>query len=175
MTWAQFNTIFYDKYFPQCFRDRKISEFQELKQDRISVAEYEAKFTELAKFAPHMVDTNYKKAHKFKGGLDLDILDQVRVLNLPTYLNVMDRALMAEAILAAKNKLLSQQVNRGVRDWGLTSKEVDHSQRSKIRDLTVAQAKVVDLYPLAQTIVGNTRGFVIEHQMPVSGMVKPAM
>ena len=27
MTWAQFNTIFYDKYFCQCFRDRKVSEF----------------------------------------------------------------------------------------------------------------------------------------------------
>ncbi|XP_028084499.1 uncharacterized protein LOC114285631 [Camellia sinensis] len=27
MTWTQFNTIFYDKYFPQCFRDRKVSEF----------------------------------------------------------------------------------------------------------------------------------------------------
>ncbi|XP_028120519.1 uncharacterized protein LOC114317911 [Camellia sinensis] len=39
MTWAQFNAIFYDKYFPQCFRDRKVSEFQELKQGRMSVAE----------------------------------------------------------------------------------------------------------------------------------------
>lgn len=106
MTWAQFNTIFYDKYFPQCFRDRKVSEFQELKQGRMSVAEYEAKFTELARFAPHMVNTNYKKARKFEGGLDLDILDRVRVLNLPTYMNVLDRALMAEAILAAKKQTL---------------------------------------------------------------------
>ncbi|XP_028071506.1 uncharacterized protein LOC114273886 [Camellia sinensis] len=66
MTWTQFTTIFYDKYFPQCFRDRKVLEFQELKQGRMSVAEYEAKFTELARFAPHMVDTDYKKARKFE-------------------------------------------------------------------------------------------------------------
>lgn len=59
MTWAQFNEIFYDKYFPQCFRDRKVSEFQELKQGRMSIAEYEAKFTELARFTLHMVDTDY--------------------------------------------------------------------------------------------------------------------
>ncbi|XP_028106246.1 uncharacterized protein LOC114305360 [Camellia sinensis] len=51
-TWAQFNEIFYNKYFPQCFRDRKVSEFQELKRGKMSVAEYEAKFTELARFAP---------------------------------------------------------------------------------------------------------------------------
>ena len=60
MTWTQFCTIFYDKYFRQCFRDRKVSEFQELKQGRMSVAEYEAKFTEVARFAPHMVDSDYK-------------------------------------------------------------------------------------------------------------------
>ncbi|XP_028108498.1 uncharacterized protein LOC114307306 [Camellia sinensis] len=104
LTWARFNEIFYDKYFPQCFWDRKMSEFQELKQGRISVAEYEAKFTELARFTPHMVDTNYKKARKFEDGLDLDILDRVAVLNLPTYVNVLDRALMAEAILAVKKQ-----------------------------------------------------------------------
>ncbi|XP_028073979.1 uncharacterized protein LOC114276377 [Camellia sinensis] len=56
----------------------------ELKQDRMSIAEYEAKFTELARFAPHMMDTDYKKARKFEGGLDLDILDWVGVINLPT-------------------------------------------------------------------------------------------
>ncbi|XP_028084193.1 uncharacterized protein LOC114285342 [Camellia sinensis] len=104
MSWAQFNTIFYDKYFPQCFRDRKVSEFQKLKQGRISVAEYEAWFTELARFAPHMVDMDYKKARKFEGGLDLDILDRVGVLNLPTYVNVLDKALMAKANLVAKRK-----------------------------------------------------------------------
>ncbi|XP_028090905.1 uncharacterized protein LOC114291076 [Camellia sinensis] len=106
MKWTQFNTIFYDKYFPQCFRDRKVSEFQELKQGRMSVAEYEAKFTELARFAPHMVDTDYKKACKFEGGLDLDILDRVGVLNLPTYVNVLDRALMEKSILAPKKQTL---------------------------------------------------------------------
>ncbi|XP_028066990.1 uncharacterized protein LOC114269809 [Camellia sinensis] len=73
----------------------------------MSVAEYVAKFTELARFAPHMVDTDYKKARKFEGGLDLDILDRVGVLNLPTYVNVFDRALMAEAILVVKRRALA--------------------------------------------------------------------
>ncbi|XP_028059890.1 uncharacterized protein LOC114263524 [Camellia sinensis] len=101
MTWAQFNEIFYNKYFPQCFRDRKVLEFQELKQGRMSVAKYEAKFTELAWFAPHMVDTDYKKAWKFEGGLDLEVFDRVGVLKLPTYVEVLDRAIMAEATIAA--------------------------------------------------------------------------
>ncbi|XP_028093728.1 uncharacterized protein LOC114293801 [Camellia sinensis] len=100
MTWARFNEIFYDKYFLQCFWDRKVFEFQELKQGRMSIVEYEAKFTELARFVPHMVDTDYKNAHKFEGGLDLDIFDRVGVLKLPTYVEVLDRSLMDEATLA---------------------------------------------------------------------------
>ncbi|KAL7213197.1 hypothetical protein ACSBR2_015826 [Camellia fascicularis] len=51
-----------------------------------------------------------------------------------------------------------RQLNGGVRDHDLILKRVGHSQRSKIRDLTVAQAKVVDLHQLAQNVVGNTRG-----------------
>ncbi|XP_028113943.1 uncharacterized protein LOC114311984 [Camellia sinensis] len=101
MMWARFNEIFYENYFPQCFRDQKVSEFQELKQGRMSVAEYEAMFTELARFAPHMVDKDYKKARKFEGGLNLDIFDRVGVLKLPTYVQVLDRSLMEEATLAA--------------------------------------------------------------------------
>ncbi|XP_028098491.1 uncharacterized protein LOC114298162 [Camellia sinensis] len=82
-------------------RDRKVSEFQELKQGRMSVAEHEAKFTELARFAPHMVDTDYKKVRKFEGGLDLEVFDRVGVLKLPTYVEVLDRSLMAKATIAA--------------------------------------------------------------------------
>ncbi|XP_028108055.1 uncharacterized protein LOC114306932 [Camellia sinensis] len=67
----------------------------------MSVVEYEAKFTELARFALHIVDTDYKKARKFEGGLNLDIFDRVGILKLPTYVQVLDRSLMAEATLAA--------------------------------------------------------------------------
>lgn len=31
MTWAQFKGAFYEKYFPQCVRDRKVTEFEQLK------------------------------------------------------------------------------------------------------------------------------------------------
>ena len=73
----------------------------------MSVAEYEAKFTELARFAPHIVDTDYKQVQKFEGGLDLEVFDQVSVLKLPTYVEVLDRALMAEAIIIAKKQTIT--------------------------------------------------------------------
>ena len=72
----------------------------ELKQDSMTVAEYEAKFTELARFAPHVIDTDYKKARHFEGGLRSDILDSVNVLKLETYIGVLDQAIISEANLA---------------------------------------------------------------------------
>ncbi|XP_028117390.1 uncharacterized protein LOC114315013 [Camellia sinensis] len=100
VTWARFLEIFYEKYFPQCMRERKAAEFMELKQGNKSIAEYEAQFTKLACFAPHMVDTDYKKARQFEGGLRDPILDKINVLKLPTYVDVLDRALIAERYVA---------------------------------------------------------------------------
>ncbi|XP_028104026.1 uncharacterized protein LOC114303075 [Camellia sinensis] len=100
LTWDRFKETFYEKYFPQCMQDRKISEFEQLKQDTMSVTEYESKFTELARYAPHMVDTDYKKARKFEGGLHVEVLDRVNVLKLEKYVDVLDRALMAKTNIA---------------------------------------------------------------------------
>ena len=102
--WTKFLEIFYDKYFPQCVRDRKVSEFMELKQDSMPMAEYEAKFIELARFAPHVIDTDYKKARHFEGGLRSDILERVNVLKLETYIVVLDRAIISKANIARQAK-----------------------------------------------------------------------
>ncbi|XP_028079413.1 uncharacterized protein LOC114281161 [Camellia sinensis] len=102
--WVRFLEIFYEKYFPQCVRDKKVSEFMELKQNSMTVAEYEGKFTELARSAPHVVGTNYKKARHFEGGLRDDILEKVNVLKLETYIKVLDRAIISEANIARQAK-----------------------------------------------------------------------
>ncbi|XP_028106012.1 syntaxin-123-like [Camellia sinensis] len=73
-----------------CVRDRKVSKFEGLKQGNLNVAEYEAKFTELARFSLHIVDTDHKKARKFENGLRNDILERVNVLKLHTYVDVLD-------------------------------------------------------------------------------------
>ncbi|CAL5422329.1 unnamed protein product [Camellia sinensis] len=101
---TKFLEIFNDKYFSQCVRDRKVSEFMELKQDSMTVAEYEAKFTELARFTPHVIDSDYKKARHFEGGLRSDILKRVNVLKLETYIGVLDRAIISEANIARQAK-----------------------------------------------------------------------
>ncbi|XP_028107291.1 uncharacterized protein LOC114306274 [Camellia sinensis] len=87
------------------------------KQGNKTVAEYEAQFAELARFAPHMVDTDYKKARKFEGGLRGAILDRVNMLKLPTYVEVLERAIIAEGDINAQNRISEwkgkRQTNQG--------------------------------------------------------------
>ncbi|XP_028071222.1 uncharacterized protein LOC114273622 [Camellia sinensis] len=103
LTWDRFLQLFHDKYFPQSMRDKKVTEFETLRQGNKTVAEYEAQFAELAQFAPHMVDTDYKKARKFEGGLRGAILDRVNMLKLPTYVDVLEMAVIAEGNITAQN------------------------------------------------------------------------
>ncbi|XP_038983061.1 uncharacterized protein LOC120110985 [Phoenix dactylifera] len=56
LTWKRFRAAFYDKYFSRSVRTQKEQEFIHLKQKNMTVAEYEAKFTELAKFVPKLVE-----------------------------------------------------------------------------------------------------------------------
>ncbi|XP_028104673.1 uncharacterized protein LOC114303721 [Camellia sinensis] len=90
VTWARFLEVFYEKYFPESLREQKASEFLHLRQGTMSVAEYESKFTRLARFAPYVIPTEARKARKFKAGLDVEIKDRLEVLKLPTYAKVVD-------------------------------------------------------------------------------------
>ncbi|XP_063950154.1 uncharacterized protein LOC135152907 [Daucus carota subsp. sativus] len=66
VTWDRFKELFLEKYFPQFLQDRMELQFLELKQGDMSVAEYEKKFAELARFVPTYVDTDRKRAKRFQ-------------------------------------------------------------------------------------------------------------
>ncbi|XP_028119276.1 uncharacterized protein LOC114316792 [Camellia sinensis] len=98
-------------------KDKKVTEFETLRQGNKTVAKYEAQFAELARFAPHMVDTDYKKARKFEGGLRGAILDRVNMLKLPTYVDVLERAVIAEGNLTTRNRISEWKGKRQNNQW----------------------------------------------------------
>ena len=73
MTWAKFQELFMDKYFPDTARHAKAQEFLELKQGAMTVMEYVARFTELARFADDYVAMDMAKVRRFENGLKLSI------------------------------------------------------------------------------------------------------
>ena len=66
-----------DKFFSASDRHAKAREFLELKQGSMTVLEYVAKFTELARFGDDHVATDMAKVRKFEDGLKLFIRDKI--------------------------------------------------------------------------------------------------
>ncbi|XP_059597457.1 uncharacterized protein LOC132254850 [Vitis vinifera] len=75
IVWSQFREAFYKKYFPDS---------------------YEAKFTELSRFAPQLIATEEEKAVKFQDGLKPYLKNKISILKLSVYSEMVDRALIAE-------------------------------------------------------------------------------
>ena len=65
ITWADFRRLFMGKYFPTSARHEKAWEFLELRQGTMTVLNYVARFTELARFGDDYVATNAAKVRKF--------------------------------------------------------------------------------------------------------------
>ncbi|MQM07818.1 hypothetical protein Taro_040664 [Colocasia esculenta] len=69
VAWVEFVSLFRVKYIPEHVQDRMEQEFLTLTQGSMSVLEYEARFVELSKYAPHIVADEQRKVKKFIMGL----------------------------------------------------------------------------------------------------------
>ena len=82
MTWAEFQELFIGKYFPKTVKHAKAQESLELKQGAMTVMDYVARFTELARFADDYVATDLAKVRRFLNGLKLSIRARIVGLRL---------------------------------------------------------------------------------------------
>ena len=82
MTWAEFHGLFMSKYFLATARHAKAQEFLELRQGTMTVMEYMAKFTELARFGDDYVATDMAKVRRFEIELKLSIRGRIVGLRL---------------------------------------------------------------------------------------------
>ena len=80
MIWAKFQELFMGKYFLETARHAKAQEFLELKQGVMTVMDYVARFTELARFADDYVAIDMAKVRRFENGLKLSI--RARIVGL---------------------------------------------------------------------------------------------
>ena len=66
-------------------------------------------FTNLAEYAPYLVATNKMKARRFEDKLKYKIKRVIRPLVLPTYANVLDRAIIMEQDEMEKRKCIDNK------------------------------------------------------------------
>ena len=121
MTWAEFQELFMGKYFPETARHAKAQEFLELKQGAMTVMDYVARFTELARFVDDYVATDMAKVRRFKNGLKLSI--RARIVGL----RLQDMDSMVGAALTIEREI---EDARSTRDAGATSKRKDSQSSS---------------------------------------------
>ena len=69
VSWERFVQGFNDHYYPESFRYDQIAAFTNLKQGGMSMADYEAKFAELPRYALEMVLTDGLRCSHFRMGL----------------------------------------------------------------------------------------------------------
>ena len=121
MTWAEFQELFMGKYFPETAKHAKAREFLELKQGVMTVMDYVAIFTELARFADDYVATDMAKVRRFENGLRLSI--HARIVGL--YLQDMDS--MVGTTLTIEREM---EDARNTRDASVSGKRKDNQSSS---------------------------------------------
>ncbi|MQM11804.1 hypothetical protein Taro_044709, partial [Colocasia esculenta] len=70
VAWDDFMRLFRAKFILEHIQDKMEHEFLTLTQGSMAVLEYEARFAELSKYAPHIVADEHRKAKKFVMGLN---------------------------------------------------------------------------------------------------------
>ena len=113
MTWAEFQELFMGKYFPDTARHAKAQEFLELKQGTMTVMDYVARFTELARFVDDYVATDMAKVRRFENGLKSSIRGRIVSLRLQ------DMDSMVGTALAIEREIKDA---RGIRDTSTSGK-----------------------------------------------------
>ncbi|XP_057775451.1 uncharacterized protein LOC130994424 [Salvia miltiorrhiza] len=98
-TWEDFKNELYEKYILGCCRQKKQNEFWNLKQRVGTVTEYDRAFNQLSRYAPLLVDTDEKRAEKFRNGLRHEISISLASQGGLTYAQILSRALTIESLL----------------------------------------------------------------------------
>ncbi|KAL3723944.1 hypothetical protein ACJRO7_036023 [Eucalyptus globulus] len=96
VNWEEFVRAFNRKHFSDCAKDRKITEFVQLEQKELTIDRYEARFSELSRYAPRLIEDQEEKAKRFLKGLRTDVRKQLVPLNIRDYNEIYERAQLVE-------------------------------------------------------------------------------
>ena len=123
MTWAEFHGLFMSKYFSATTRHAKAQEFLELRQGTMTVMEYMARFTKLARFGDDYVATDMAKVRRFENGLKLSIRGKIVGLRLQDMDSMVGTALVIER---------EMDNTQGIRDASVGGKRKEDQSSSNL-------------------------------------------
>ena len=130
MTWVDFRELFMRKFFPVSARHAKAREFLDLQQGDMTVLEYVARFTELARFADDYVATDLAKVRRFEDGLRLSIRGKIVGLLLQDMDTMVRTAMAIEGEIADAKSI--RDAGTGTKKEGQPSSSSGKQQRTSV-------------------------------------------
>jgi hypothetical protein len=112
ITWTRFKKEFDNRYFPRIVREAKAREFMGLVQGSMTMAQYAAKFSQLSRFVLYLIPDEEKKAKKFERGLNQKIQNWVMCLEVKNFVELVNKASIAEEYLKETTNLKENQKKR---------------------------------------------------------------
>ncbi|XP_012477463.1 uncharacterized protein LOC105793071 [Gossypium raimondii] len=131
VTWDFFQEEFRKKYVSQRFIDQKRKEFLELKQWRMTVAEYEREFVKSSKYSQECVSNEATLCKRFEDGLNEDIRLLVGILEIKELVVLVERAIKVEELSKEKRNVESETRDARKRSMGKSFQ----SQAKKFREM----------------------------------------
>ncbi|KAK5811644.1 hypothetical protein PVK06_026997 [Gossypium arboreum] len=118
VTWELFKQTFKAKYVGASYVDARRKEFLNLTQGNKTIAEYEAEFLRLSRYANGIVSTEYERSVRFEDGLR----DELRVLIAPQrerdFAALVEKAKIAEEVKQTERRNRDKDRNQFRRDAG---------------------------------------------------------
>ncbi|XP_057510768.1 uncharacterized protein LOC130793138 [Actinidia eriantha] len=110
--WEPFRKAFLDQYFTDTAKEALRMEFINLVQGSMIVAQYEAKFTSLLRFARAFVSIEEEKAKQFMRGLRLSIKNKIAGNLIKVYSTMVSAAVAIEETLNESRKITNPKSQR---------------------------------------------------------------
>ena len=96
--WEEFASGFRANHIPAGLMDMKRKEFLDLKQGKMTVAEYHSRFIQLARYAKNDVSTDADKNWRFLGGLNAGIRLHLASRDFATFQELVNKAFVQENV-----------------------------------------------------------------------------
>ncbi|KAJ8899271.1 hypothetical protein K2173_017306 [Erythroxylum novogranatense] len=132
LKWEDFLRVFRDNYMPKVYLDMKMQEFLELKQGKMSVADYEVRFNELMGYATALIPTEEDKCRRFENGLNMEIRTRMARSDMGTFTELRAASIRIEKLMKEKQAEIGQ---------GSRGKRPSESQGSSGRSFSKCQSR----------------------------------
>ncbi|XP_058189399.1 uncharacterized protein LOC131306982 [Rhododendron vialii] len=134
LTWAEFEELFENQYFPETCREQLREQFEKFEQGNMTVSNYAIKFQSLSRFAPELVATEERKCRRFEKGLQSSIKPLVVSQRIGKFSEIVECARSVEISIGVQGNVEVWEPRQPIVSASLPSGSSESQRRKRQRD-----------------------------------------